>query len=140
MEDTEIGPPLSLAFRELLEEGKYTRWAAHLDADTLRVVLWCMGEFGVRMPSGTALPLSLPPDGPSPIRASFALQSLVRIVHGTSLSWEEWKRQLDKALDTAEESGSSGTTEATVIWAHATSNPSITGACLSSSATSATPT
>jgi len=43
------------------------------------------------------------------------LQSLVRIVHGTSLSWEEWKRQLDKALDTAEESGSSGTTEATVI-------------------------
>jgi hypothetical protein len=106
MADTEIGPPLSPAFRDVLAQGKYTRWAAHLDADTLRVALWSMGEFGVRMPSGSALPLSPLPDRASAIRASFALQSLVRIVHGTSVSWEEWKRQLDKALDAAaEESG-----------------------------------
>jgi hypothetical protein len=38
-------------FRSELQIGKYTRWAADLDADTLQTLLWACGELGVRAAS-----------------------------------------------------------------------------------------
>jgi hypothetical protein len=93
-------------FRDRLSGGKYTRWAANVTEDELELVLWCVGEFGIRMPHQQShrsghLPLeftgsTVGADGQ--LRALLALEALANAVHGEPSSLDQWKRDLVQRL------------------------------------------
>jgi hypothetical protein len=62
-------------FRARLQKGKYTQWAEHLTEEELAVVLWYVGELGLR-------PLSH-------YRALGAVQVLKKYVRGRRLTKDE---------------------------------------------------
>lgn len=45
-----VSSPLSPELQERLRLGKYTRWAESLSEEELFLVLWHVGEFGLRAP------------------------------------------------------------------------------------------
>ncbi len=92
----------SEAFRQKLEMGKYTNWAANLTESHMEALLWLIGEYGFRAPLVLKLLEKDKKEGAIPdiafARAKFALETIFRVVLGKRLDLEEATRRLREVL------------------------------------------
>ena len=79
--------------REQLRLGKYTSWAADLNADQLTALLWMVGEYGIRSSSDNENPAI-----GSDVRREVGRRALVNFVHHRPITLEEAKRQIRRGL------------------------------------------
>lgn len=81
----------SAEFKAKLAAGKYTRWAVDLDEDTLRLVLWFVGEYTIR--GGLH-------DNPSPHwRTRGASRVLCALKRATKMTFQEAVDLMESARD-----------------------------------------
>lgn len=90
-------------YRKKLAAGKYTKWAVHLNEDTLQALLWAVGEYGVR--ATTILEIlkerqqTMPEPGVVFLRAKVGLEMAARLVQGETLSVDDVTQSIADTTD-----------------------------------------
>jgi hypothetical protein len=95
----------SEGFNVQLSGGKYTKWAVDMSEDTLRALLWMVGEYGIRV-NALKEPTSIDePDylhlieASENVRAKEALRIIALIVHGNNISYNEALDGIVRSVD-----------------------------------------
>jgi hypothetical protein len=92
-------------FKSHFASGKYTKWATDLSDDTLRTLLWMIGEYGVRVwsykePVDTDEPDNLHLiEANKNVRATEALRIIAAIVHGEEISHSDAINRINASVE-----------------------------------------
>jgi len=80
-------------YRQKLAAGKYTKWAVHLNEDTLQALFWAVGEYGGRATTIAKVlkehEQTMPAPGVVFLRAKVGLEMTARLVQGERLSVDD---------------------------------------------------
>jgi hypothetical protein len=92
------------SFNKDLAKGKYSRWAVDLEEDTLMLLLWMVGEYGIRITSFKEISDPEEPDNLHLIeanqnfRAKEALRIIAAIFRDKKMSFQEGTNSMLRAI------------------------------------------